>query len=37
MTAKRILVIDDEDLVREVVKEMLEAEGYVVSTAAGGK
>jgi CheY-like chemotaxis protein len=37
MTAKRILVIDDEDLIRELVKEMLEAEGYVVSTAANGK
>jgi len=37
MTAKRILVIDDEDLIRELVKEMLEAEGYVVYTAANGK
>jgi CheY-like chemotaxis protein len=37
MAAKRILVIDDEDLIRELVKEMLEAEGYVVSTAANGK
>jgi CheY-like chemotaxis protein len=37
MTAKRILVIDDEDLIRELVKEMLEAEGYIVSTAANGK
>jgi CheY-like chemotaxis protein len=37
MPAKRILVIDDEDLIREVVKEMLEAEGYAVSTAANGK
>jgi CheY-like chemotaxis protein len=31
------LVIDDEELIRELVKEMLEAEGYVVSTAANGK
>jgi CheY-like chemotaxis protein len=37
MKAKRILVIDDEDLIREVVKEMLETEGYVVSTAANGR
>jgi CheY-like chemotaxis protein len=37
MAAKRILVIDDDDLIRELVKEMLEAEGYVVSTAANGK
>jgi CheY-like chemotaxis protein len=37
MTAKRILIIDDEDLIREVVKEMLEAEGYIVSMAANGK
>jgi len=35
--AKRILVIDDEALIREIVKEMLEVEGYVVSTAANGK
>ena len=35
--AKRILVIDDEELIREVVKEMLEVEGYVVTTAANGK
>jgi CheY-like chemotaxis protein len=35
--AKRILVIDDENLIREIVKEMLEVEGYVVSTAANGK
>jgi CheY-like chemotaxis protein len=37
MPAKRILVIDDEDLIREMVKEMLEAGGCVVATAAGGK
>jgi CheY-like chemotaxis protein len=35
--AKRILVIDDEDLIREVIREMLEPEGYVVLTAANGK
>jgi CheY-like chemotaxis protein len=35
--AKRILVIDDEDLIRQVVKEMLEVEGYIVTTAANGK
>jgi CheY-like chemotaxis protein len=35
--AKRILVIDDEDMIRDVVKEMLEVEGYVVTTAANGK
>jgi CheY-like chemotaxis protein len=35
--AKRILLIDDEEMIREVVKEMLEVEGYVVTTAANGK
>jgi len=37
LNAKRILVIDDEDLIRQVIKEMLEVEGYVVTTAANGK
>lgn len=35
--AKRILVIDDEDLMRQVIREMLETEGYLVATAANGK
>jgi two-component system, chemotaxis family, chemotaxis protein CheY len=35
--AKRILVIDDEDMIRQLVKEMLEVEGYIVTTAANGK
>ena len=34
---KRILVIDDEESVRFVVKEMLEFEGYEVTTASNGK
>lgn len=34
---KRILVIDDEESVRFVVKEMLEFEGYEVTTAPNGK
>ena len=34
---KRILVIDDEDAVRQIVKEMLVLEGYEVTTAANGK
>jgi CheY-like chemotaxis protein len=37
MMPKRILVIDDEESVRFVVKEMLEFEGYEVSTAPNGK
>jgi CheY-like chemotaxis protein len=37
LRAKRILVIDDEDLMRQVIKEMLEVEGYAVTTAANGK
>ncbi len=35
--SKRILVIDDEESVRFVVKEMLEFEGYEVTTASNGK
>jgi CheY-like chemotaxis protein len=37
LSAKRILVIDDEDVIRQLLKEMLEWEGYVVTTAANGK
>jgi len=34
---KRILVIDDEESVRQIVKEMLVLEGYEVITAPNGK
>ncbi len=34
MTGKHILVVDDEPDIREIVKEILEDEGYEVSTAA---
>ncbi|HHB12056.1 MAG TPA: sigma-54-dependent Fis family transcriptional regulator [Chromatiales bacterium] len=34
MTGKHILVVDDEPDIREVVKDILEDEGYEVSTAA---
>jgi CheY-like chemotaxis protein len=34
---KRILVIDDEAPIRDLVREMLELEGYVVKTAPNGK
>jgi len=32
----RVLVIDDEDLLREVMREMLEAAGYEVAEEADG-
>ncbi len=34
---KMILVVDDEELVRKVIQEMLKAMGYEVLTAKGGK
>jgi CheY-like chemotaxis protein len=34
---KRILVIDDEEFMRQIIQEMLEMEGYVVETAANGR
>ena len=34
---KRILVIDDDDQVRQMLKQMLEREGYEVIDAADGK
>ena len=33
----RLLVVDDEPLVREIVSQQLEAEGYAVMTAANGR
>ena len=33
----RVLVVDDDDLLRETVKEMLEMEGFEVSTAGNGR
>lgn len=35
-TSKRILLVDDEELVREVCSELLSSEGYQVDTAADG-
>lgn len=37
MTAKRIVVIDDEDLSREGVAEVLREEGYQIAVAADGR
>jgi len=37
MPALRILCIDDEPLVREVMKELLEADGHTVHLADGGR
>jgi len=34
---RRVLVVDDELAIRETVKRILEAEGYVVATAARGQ
>ncbi len=36
MNAAHVLVVDDEPDIRELVKDILEDEGYRVSTAAGG-
>ncbi|MFN2512952.1 MAG: response regulator [Pyrinomonadaceae bacterium] len=33
----RILVVDDEECVRDLLRELLESEGCAVSTAAGGR
>ena len=33
----RILVVDDEEFVRDLIRELLESEGCAVSTAAGGR
>lgn len=35
-TSKRILLVDDEELVREVCSELLSSEGYQVDTASDG-
>jgi len=32
-----VLVVDDDDHIREVIAEMLSAEGFVVRTAANGR
>ena len=34
---KKILVIDDDDLVRNVITKILEREGFILSTASNGK
>lgn len=36
MPATRVLVVDDNDLQREVVADVLESEGYAVQVAATG-
>jgi len=36
MKSKKILVVDDEPCVRELLQEMLEPEGYEIITAANG-
>jgi CheY-like chemotaxis protein len=37
MSAKRILVVDDHEQIRDSIKEILELEGYEVKTAINGK
>jgi CheY-like chemotaxis protein len=37
MALKRVLVVDDEEMIRELLGYMLETEGYAVSSAANGE
>ena len=37
MPSKRILVVDDEPDIRELVSEILEDEGYAVDAASDGE
>lgn len=37
MSIKKILVIEDDDQVRSLIKQMLEIEGYAVECASNGK
>jgi CheY-like chemotaxis protein len=37
MSAKRILVVDDHEQIRESISEILEIQGYEVKTAINGK
>jgi CheY-like chemotaxis protein len=34
---KRILVVDDEEMMRDIITSFLETEGYLVETASGGE
>ena len=37
MVKKRILIVDDDEAVRTVLKDLLEDEGYICETAADGE
>lgn len=37
MNAKKVLVVDDEEVIRDVCVQILEAEGYLVTTACNGR
>lgn len=37
MSEANVLVVDDEDVIRDVCSQILSAEGYAVTTAASGK
>lgn len=37
MSAKRVLVVDDHEQIRESISEILELQGYEVQTAINGK
>jgi DNA-binding NtrC family response regulator len=37
MTAAKVLVVDDEEVIRDVCMQILEAEGYRVTTASNGR
>jgi len=37
MSEKNVLVVDDEEVIRDVCSQILSADGYLVTTAASGK
>ena len=37
MSDKNVLVVDDEEVIRDVCTQILEAEGYAVTTACNGR
>lgn len=37
MSEEKVLVVDDEEVIRDVCEQILSGEGYLVTTAASGK
>ena len=37
MISKKILIVEDDEVIREVLRDLLESEGYVVECAANGE